>query len=137
RGRLARRRAGPDELALLELRLERTDLLDVLRQPRVRQLAALHEVEHRPPEVVVGLPELALRLDLLHALLRPCRRLLGCCLRLVQKSHAVSSYSPRMFPNRPLPLRSPPPLAACMTRLAVRPNGSVWSVTWPGPVMCT
>src|SRR5205823_10247254 len=120
----------------LVLRLEASHLLDQRGQLRVRQRSAVGQLVRLLPELVVRLAELALGLDVLNAFLRLRRRLLGGRLRLVEKSHSPS-YPPRMLPKSPLPLRSPPPLAASRTRRAVRENGSVCSVTCPGPVMWT
>src|SRR2546430_4243814 len=88
-------------------------------------------------ELRVGLAQLALRLHVGDALLGLCGRLLRLLLHLLQKTHFSLLYPPRMLPSRPLPPFSPPPCAASSTRWAVRWNGRVWRVTWPGPVMWT
>jgi hypothetical protein len=53
----------------------------------VREFAVLDELERRPPELAVGMVELALCLHLAGASLGLPRRLSGCDLRLVQQAH--------------------------------------------------
>src|SRR5439155_20595235 len=119
--------------ALLELGLERPDPLDDRVELRVRDHACGRELVGLLAELHVCLAALALRLNLPDPLRRLRGRHLCLLLDLVQKAHVSLLYPPRMFPRRPLPPFSPPPCAASSTRSAVRWNGSVWRVTWPGP----
>src|SRR5262249_29986394 len=72
-----------------------------LLEARVRELAALDQLERLAPELRVGLAELALELDVLDALLRLRRGLLGRSLRLVQEPHS------RLLWDRPGPMLVP------------------------------
>src|SRR5581483_2970299 len=105
---------------------------------RIGDLAASDQLVRRLAELGVRLAQLTLRLDVFDALLRLRRSLLGRLLRLVEKTHRVSLLYSRIDPRRPpMLLSSLPPPAAASTRRAVRENGSVCSVTCPGPVMWT
>src|SRR5437764_1284829 len=81
--RVARVALGP------EPRLERPDLRRRPLEPRVGELARLHQLEDRLAEIAVGLAELAFVLDVLDALPRLDRRLPCRLLCLVEKSHCT------------------------------------------------
>src|SRR5262249_18681574 len=93
---------------VLELLLQPPDLLRRRLEARMGELAALDQPERRLAQVVVRLPELALGLDILDALLRLRDGLVRNGLRLVEKPHLS------------LLDRSPPSIAAAAPLLAKR-----------------
>src|SRR5438067_2278461 len=72
---------------VLELRLERLDPLDDRVEVGVRDRPGLRELVRLLAELVVGLAQLALRLDVLRRILCLRRRLLRLLLHLVEKAH--------------------------------------------------
>src|SRR5581483_10502033 len=68
-----------------ELRLQLAHLRRQRREPVVRDLAGLDQLEGGPAELAVRLAELPLRLHLLGRLLRLLRRDLGALLRLLRR----------------------------------------------------